>query len=820
MLRNQLQEDHLSMLIRALLIALLIPLAVGPADDGARVSLTYGGETITIVRDSYGVPHVSARTLAAAAFGNGYAIAEDRIGQMDLNRRAARGEMAELVGASAVAADRETRIDGYSEAERQAQFERLPADLRAIMQAYADGVNAYLKEAQASGKKRMVANYPGAADGLDLTTIQPWKVTDTVAIGQMMARRFGGGEGGELRNQLILTFLKNAHKDDAYKLFNDALWRNDPASPTTIPPGEDGRKWPGQPHWADPTGKVIASGGSPSLGSHLPGRGHGADVGPMNPIALARAADVADQKERLALAERMGLMTKWGSYCMAVAGSKSATGNALLVGGPQMGFRTPQIAHEVHLKTDDVNVIGMGFPGIPGVLIGHNAYLAWSTTTGVNDQTDIFVETLHPTNSRQYRFKGQWRTMDERTETIAVRGGEPVQVTCLRTVHGPVVQVDEKARKAYARMSSYWQKELDTFSAIAAMARARTVADFGKACSLIPTSHNWFCATQDGDIGFWFCGLTPLRAPGVDPRLPTPGDGDHEWRGFLPFAHMPSIVNPKQGFVANWNNKPAVWWDNGDTPAWGEVFHNGRIAQLLARKPRITPQDLRDIIVDIGTYDYNAHVLLPMLRSALVQRINLPDARLTGPARKAGDYLLHWDGHAKDGSVAKVIFDAWLNEVREDLFNKPFGFIKLQGQGMFSMAMQPSLIVHVLKDKRSSVPVQYDYLKGRHPNAVMLQALNRAVAKLTKERGADMALWRFSRGTINFSPLPPIPSTDRGTYIQIVECGKPNVRGVSILPPGQSERPDSLHFGDQRELAGWFFFKEMKADAGASVSSQ
>ena len=781
------------MFIHACLAALL---AQGPAAELKTLSLTYRGEPVKIVRDAYGVPHIVARTLAAASYGNGYAIAEDRIGQMDLNRRAARGEMAELVGASAVAADKETRLDGYTEAEREAQFGRLSADLRAMIEAYAEGVNAYLKDAQASGKKRMAANYPGAARGLDLATIRPWKVTDTVAIGQMMARRFGGDEGGELRNQLILTFLKSALKDEAYKIFNDALWRNDPASPTTIPPGEDGKKWHGKPHWSsvNPTGPTGLT-------------------SPTGPTALLRAADVVSQRERLALAERMGLMTKWGSYCMAVSATRSVTGNAMLVGGPQMGFRTPQIAHEVHLRTDDVNVIGMGFPGIPGVLIGHNAHLAWSTTTGVNDQTDIFVETLHPTDNKQYRYKGQWRTMDERTETIQVRGGEPVTITCYRTVHGPVVQVDEKGRKAYSRMSSYWDKELDTFAAIGLMARAKTVSDFGKACSMIPTSHNWFCATQDGDIGFWFCGLSPIRAPGVDPRLPTPGEGGHEWRGFLPFDRMPSIINPKQGFVANWNNKPAVWWDNGDTPVWGEVFHNGRIAQLLAARRAISAQDLRDVIMDIGTYDYTAHVLLPMLRAALVQRIALPRAQPSTDARKAAEYLLHWNRHAVEGSVAKTIFDAWLQEVREDLFGKVLGFIKLQGQNMFNMATQPSLIVHVLKDKRSSVPVQYDYLKGRHPNAVMIQALNRAVAKLIKERGPEMALWQHTRGKINFSPLPSIPSTDRGTYIQIVECARPNVRGVSILPPGQSECSDSPHFGDQRELAGWFFFKEMKTDA-------
>lgn len=768
--------------------------AAAPSDV---LTLRYQGLEVTVRRDAYGVPHIRAATLTAACFGNGYAIAEDRLGQMDLNRRAARGEMAELVGASALNADRETRVDGYTEDERLAQFGRLPAELKAMLEAYAAGVNAYLEQAKRAGAKRMAANYPGAENGLDLGSIRPWRVTDTVAIGQMMARRFGGDEGGELRNQLILSFLTGMNKKDAYRLFNDALWRNDPASPTTIPPGADGRRWPGTPHWASPDGTVTA----PSLS--LPTSA--------DPDVLRRAAAVVSQEARLELANRMGLMTRWGSYCIVVSAKKSATGHALLVGGPQMGFRTPQIAHEVHLQADDINVIGMGFPGIPGVLIGHNAYLAWSTTTGVNDQTDIFVETLHPTDKRLYRFQGEWRPMEARTETITVRDGKAVEMTCLRTVHGPVVQIDEKNRKAYARKASYWDRELETFAAIAAMARSRTIQDFEKACALIPTSHNWLCATQAGDIGFWFCGLTPVRAPGVDPRLPTPGEGDHEWRGILPFSAMPHLINPSQGFMANWNNKPAVWWDNGDTPAWGEVFHNGRIAQLLAAKPSIAPQDLRDILIDIGTYDYSAHVLMPMLRSALRQRSFRPDAAPTAGARSVMGYLFAWDGHASEGSVAKTVFDAWLKELREDLFARPFGFIKLQGQDMFNLAMQPSLIVHILKGARSSVPVQYDYLKGRTAQAVMIQALNRAVESLAKKLGAEPSLWRYTRGRINFKPLASIPSTDRGTYIQIVECATPSIRGVSILPPGQSELIDSAHFGDQRELAGWWEFKPMEA---------
>jgi penicillin amidase len=782
-----------------------------PAGSNAQgtTTLTVDGETVTILRDGYGVPHVFASSLRGLFYGNGYAVAQDRLGQMELYRRSARGEMAELVGQNAVAADRETRLDGYTETEREEQFDRLSPELKTMFTAYADGVNAYVSAVKSSGKTLQVANFPVK---FDPAALRPWKVTDSIAIGEMMARRFGGDEGGELRNMLLFGFLKNQYKNDAYRLFNDVAWRNDPAAPTTLPPAEDTRKWSGKTHWTDAQGRVIGSLGDWVIGSlGIPSPNHPTTQRPNNltpsfdPSAARRAADILDQKARMRLAARYGLMTKWGSYCLVVSKAKSATGNALLAGGPQMGFRTPQIAHEIHLSGAGIDGIGMGFAGIPGVLIGHNPYLAWSTTTGVNDQTDIFVETLDPNDPTRYKFKGEWRQMEKRVETIHVAGGEPVTLEVYRTIHGPVVQVDKTRHLAYSRSATYWDKELGTFAAIAKFHTARTVREFGAACALITTSHNFFCATRDGDIGFWFCGRTPLRDPRVDPRFPTPGDGSREWRGIMPFAQQPQIINPKQGFLANWNTKPAVWWDCCDTPVWGEVWHSGRIAQLLARKPKISAEDLRNVLLDIGTNDYTAQVFLPLLNAALKKNAAL----LSPPARTAAGYLAAWDHHATEGSVARTIFDAWLQQTREDLFLKPFGFIRLAGPDLFNLAMQPSYILHVLKGKDSPVPVQYDYLGGKTPDRVMAEALNRAVEKLAKEKGPEMALWRYSRGQINFSPLPPIPSTDRGTYIQIVECAKPQIRGVSICPPGQSERTDSPHFSDQRELAGWFFFKPM-----------
>jgi penicillin amidase len=524
---------------------------------------------------------------------------------------------------------------------------------------------------------------------------------------------------------------------------------------------------------------------------------------------LAAAIRSVSRAPQMELALRYGLPTRWGSYAIAVAPKKSASGNAMLIGGPQMGFMTPQIAHEVHLVAPGLNAIGMGFGGIPGVLIGRNEHLAWSTTTGNGDETDIFVEELNPANKYQYKYKSEWKEMEKRTETIAVRGGAPVTQEVYRTVHGPVVSFDEAANRAYAQASTYWDHENDNIDAIYDLNRAQNIREFGTAAAKFTTSHNWLCATQDGDIGYWFVGRAPVRADGLDARFPTPGTGEYDWKGTRRFEEMPQIVNPKQGFLANWNNTPAVWWENSDTPVWGAIFRVQRIFDRLAEKPVLTLEDVKSILPDIGINDPNAQPFKPFLLEAVRQAGDAADPRL----REAARLLEAWDNHAVDGSVAKTLFDAWMRELRGAIFNDEIGAAMAPPD--IERALQPSLILHVLEGKKASVPLSRDYMNGKSAAEVCLEALKKALDRLTQERGPQMSLWTYQQPRTRFSPLPDIPAYSRGTYLFIAELAKPQIRSESVLPPGQSEDPASPHFGDQRELASWWLYKPLITDREA-----
>src|SRR5262249_658264 len=146
--------------------------------------------------------------------------------------------------------------------------------------------------------------------------------------------------------------------------------------------------------------------------------------------------------------------------------------------------------------------------------------------------------------------------------------------------------------------------------------RAHNIQEFAAGAARIATSHNWLCATQDGDIGYWFVGRSPIRAEGVDARFPTPGTGDYGGKGMRRFPGMPHAINPNQGFLANWNNKPAASWDHSDTPVWGAIFRVQRIFDRLAEKPVLTLEDVKSILPDIGLNDPNARLLKPFLLEA------------------------------------------------------------------------------------------------------------------------------------------------------------------------------------------------------------
>jgi penicillin amidase len=754
--------------------------------------LNLDGEEITIVRDEYGVPHIMARTQRGAYYGGGYAIAQDRLFQLERFRRNARGRLCEIDGLRAYRSDEQMRTNGYSEAQIQAQFDALPQEIKVVFQAYSDGINAWVRRAVQENK------LPKQFADAGISQPAPWSPVDSAAIGILMAQRFGSHGGSETQNATILKWLKKKFGVDAEKVFGDIFWINDPKAYTTI---------------ADSSQPATRRANGGASRADLETSERLLELDRLGDRALLEAGEMAQQLAAIDYAANNELPTRWGSYACAISPERAVGGSAILLAGPEMGFTTPSIAYEIHYSAAGFNVIGMCIPGIPEVLVGFNDHLAWTATTGFTDVVDIFAEKLNPNNKYQYFYKGQYRDMQKRVESIKIKGMETArQLEVYTTVHGPVAGWDEEAGVAYSRAAAYTGHELEDVIAVYGFGRARNVAEFAEAAALHYTNRNYLVATVEGDIGYWHCGKIPIRARGIDRRLPAPGTGEYEWQGLIEFSKMPQAVNPKEGYFINWNNKPAKNWDNGDQAEWGEVHYVNRIEQLIKAQDRLSLDHVREIAEDIGTYDLVAAHVRPYILSAIEKTGALTrDARV----KMAAGYIRAWDGHIRNHSVASTIMRLAAVHVRDLIFSDDLGELnqvfpfRYGPDSPLQHFMQMSIVMRALDAKKAGLALSRDYLNGKGRDQVVLDALNKSMDLTTSVVGPQMNLWKWQQCEINFRGLPPIPNMNRGTYIAMIELSKPVIRGESVLPPGQSEDPASPHFGDQRETAGYWRFKDM-----------
>ncbi|MEL7362538.1 MAG: penicillin acylase family protein, partial [Bacteroidota bacterium] len=423
----------------ALALVLALPATAQTATD---LTLTApDGNEVVIDRDDFGVPHISAPTEVAAFYGQGYAVAQDRLFQMETFWRIATGRFAELFGAGEsngnIVQDQGILTVFYTPEERAAQFDALSPGLKALLEAYRDGINLYIGEI-ATDQMKLPIEY-----ALFSGTPEAWTNDKTVAVLQFFMRRFGEIGGSELTRLAEFEAM-------GPEMFNQLRPINDPTASTTI---------------TSQTAPVVDD--TPTYANH--------DF-PDRVLAAARNA-VAELDEREALVEAVyqayGIPSSFGSFAAAIAPSVSASGNAMLLGAPQMGVPSPDpevrsrtsITSEVEIKVEGgLHIAGMTVPGIPGVIIGRTPDRAWTLTTGFTDNTDTYVETLDKTGT-QYEFNGGLEPLMPFSSTINVAGGEPVPYTGFRTVHGPVYFVDADNGTAFSWRFAFWNRELDMVEA-------------------------------------------------------------------------------------------------------------------------------------------------------------------------------------------------------------------------------------------------------------------------------------------------------------------------------------------------------------------
>lgn len=630
---------------RALLIAVLLlvalPLAaqIDPV-NGKLTKLPGMLQPGMITREASGIPHIFAFNAPDMHFLNGWVHAQDRLWQMDTLRHIASGTMAELVGTPGLSTDVQLRTFGLRRAA-EASLSKLSPEARGALESYAAGVNAYLA---------MHPQLPPEYSLLEITKLEPWTPADSLAIGKLLAFQLSF-DIDDIDRTVALISYQTAGKIvgfDGTKLFFADTWRSAPfSSAATIP---------------DATG----------TGGKLPLRGNAYDISSIRPETLELAKRFADSaRDVQALATAFGADAKAGSNEWAVAPKNTTTGAALLANDPHLALSTPPNFYPISLRAGSTNVAGMGFPGVPFVIQGQNEHIAWGSTVHPMDVTDIYQEQLVPSATSPSGFAAIYKGAPEAVQAIpqVFRANQPGNgksddlvvvpasasipaATLIVPRHGPIIQLDQKTGVALSiqYVGFYPTRELEAFMRID---QATNVDQFREALQYFDVgSQNFAYADTQGNIAYFTSGELPLRedlqamtVTGAPPFFIRNGGGGNEWipatgtlpatqsipYQILPYAEMPQVVNPANGWFVNANNDPIGQTLDNDplnTPRAGggllylnpgyDGVRAGRITQLMRQKlaaGKVSAEDMKAIQADTVLLD--AEVFVPYITAAL-----------------------------------------------------------------------------------------------------------------------------------------------------------------------------------------------------------
>jgi len=730
---------------------------------------------VTVYRDKWGVPHIVAENEHDLYMAQGYVVAQDRLFQLDLTRRAAAGRLAEVIGPSQLETDKFFRALNLQRAA-EASVQAYSPWATELLEAYATGVNAYIDEAIAQNRLPVEFTLLGYKP-------EPWKPVDSALIGKIMAYDLGGNFEAEvyrmqLRNTVgeeLASQLFPAYPADGVTMIR---YRSDSASDG--PPSMPG---------------ALAAGSNLDLSGLL---------------ALLRVPDEGR-----------------GSNNWVISGELTRSGKPLLANDPHLGARTPSIWYEQHLVIEgQINAYGVMFPGAPGIVIGQNDRIAWGVTNTNPDVQDLYIERRNPDNPYQFEYMGRWEDAQVYRELIPVKGQDPVTFEVVVTRHGPIISevVGDPENRPAEALALKWTAHMATpeLEAVLLFPKARNWAEFRDALRSfhVPTQ-NFVFADVEGTIAYRTGGLVPIRRQG-DGLLPVPGWTDeYEWTGFVPFDQMPEAVNPPEGYIVTANNKVI---DDAYpyflTYSWAQPYRAMRIVEMIeAARGDLTADHMQAMQVDYT--NLHARTLLPVLLPAVEQ------ASLDETARSALALLQNWDQVDSADQGAPLLFHLWWAELTRQLYQP------LMGEALYGrMADKGNVTDLALLAAAEGRPNGWIEAAGgleRLAQESFRAAVNRAV----ELQGRDPSRWAWGRYHRLQPPHPvgsaaaPLgwllnptryPIGGSGVTVgamsfgadgmvrtfapwrQVVDLADPTGNSRSIVTPGQSGHFLSPHYDDQSAL--------------------
>jgi penicillin amidase len=586
-----------------------------PQLDGS-VSVPGISSKIRIVRDEQGVPTIEAATLEDLFFAQGYVTAQDRLWQMDLMRRAAAGELSEIIGDATIPMDRQARILGLHLAAEAAE-RNISASERAYFDAYARGVNAFME----SHRDHLPLEFRLMKYGP-----RPWTVTDSLLVGARMVQDLNHSSNPPaLTREKILAKLGPELTADLYV---NSSWRDRP--PTEVRRIDQDPAASSGDEDNDDDEEVDPEGGNGRLISAL------ASAFPSAAVAASAFSFAEEEVDSF----------RAGSNNWVVSGQHTVTGKPLLSNDMHLDHQMPNLWFEAHLKSGSFDVAGVTLPGVPFVIVGHNQRIGWGFTNVGPSVEDDFIEEFNAQG--QYKTPAGWVDPQHRQEVIHVKGMPDVNLDVQTTRHGPIITelLPGETRKIALRWTLQDGMGLMFFD----VDSAQDWSEFRKAFSTFGApGQNVMYGDVDGHIGYQATGRVPIRASG-DGSLPVSGSDDaHEWKGWIPFDEMPRVYDPVSGILASANGRIAPdGYKYSISTEWEAPWRTDRIYRVLESGKKFAPADMLALQMDVSsTYDrFCADKFVYAIDHAV---------KASDRAKRAADILRDWDGRMSADSAAPTI---------------------------------------------------------------------------------------------------------------------------------------------------------------------
>ncbi len=682
-----------------------------PQTDG-EIHLSGLNGQVDVYRDEGGIPQIFASSDHDLFFAEGYVHAQDRFWQMDFQRHVGSGRLSEMLGSNTLDTDQFLRTVGWERVARQ-ELDLLDAQTRDMLQAYADGVNAYL------------ADHEGTQLSLEYLFLgllnsgykpAPWQPLNTLTWAKAMAWDLRDNMDNEIERAIL---SKTLPADRIEELF----------------PGYDSSHPLILPDYQFPD----ASASLPATAASVPAA--------VEPLFASLGGQVAKVDNLLGGEPTAEL----GSNSWVVSGTLTASGAPLLANDPHLSASMPSIWYQIGLHCApkgpncDFDAVGVSFVGAPGIVIGHNARIAWGLTNVGADVMDLYIIKVNPDNENQYEMNGQWVDMTTLEEDITVAGGDTVKMPVRITQFGPIIsdtfgdladfnQTSGMDLPDNYAIALHWTalEPGNTFQSILKINRAQNFDEFRQAASqFVVPAQNLLYADVDGNIGYQTPGHIPMRVEGDSGNYPMPGWTDqYDWQGYIPFDQLPYGLNPTSGYIVAANNQivsDAYPYHISDI--WDYGYRAQRIQDLIQAAPGPIDvayyQKMQGDDVNLGALQ-----IIPALKE-----LNFSDSQ----AADLRDQLLAWDGSQTADSAQAALFNAFWKDLLAATFHDELPQDYWPGGG----STWNGVVVNLLGDPTNAYWDDITTSQVETRDDILTSSFEAAVTELKQKLGNDPAKWAW-----------------------------------------------------------------------------